>query len=414
MRELTASESIRINVTPWVIRSREEDMMKKPEELRETINTRYSIYTWIAVALILMFNCQGQGQMIKSQEGATVISNKKKPVPTQALKMTLIEDLAIGKADDPETSFSEASSLAVDIEGTIFILDSKNHNIKVYDKSGKLLRVIGKPGQGPGELGLCSGIMLTQNDQILVEDATNRRLALFNKSGEFIKNISMIHTPGLISLVADSFGGFIGREMGFSEGNTEMFYEIKKYNQYLEPLFSLDKLTSPMLYPGSAKKINPFGFLCSYQIDENGRIYYGRGTEYKIWIYDQDGNHLRTITKEYDRVRVSKEYINEILKRLNIASSGISKPEDLLAFPEFFPPFQFFLLDDQGQLYVRTFGKEYKKGEWTFDVFNPEGIFVSTFVINCALKIIKDGKAYGIEETEDGFSIVKRYSISWE
>lgn len=148
----------------------------------------------IIIVLLLVFFCQSMssGQKIKTVGGVQVISNGKKPNPQkgQSAKFKLTEEVTIGKGDNPDESLSEVGAMIVDQEGNIFALDSKDRRVKVFDKNGKFLRFIGKPGQGPGELGIPTGIQFTLDNNLLVEDATNRRLAFFKHSGEFIKNVS--------------------------------------------------------------------------------------------------------------------------------------------------------------------------------------------------------------------------------
>ena len=368
----------------------------------------------IFLGILLCFG-PAAAQKIKTVDGVTVVSNGKKPVPLkgQSAKIKLVEELAIGGGGNPDQAFSQVSTFVVDEEGGIFALDFKDQKIKVFDRTGKFLRLIGKPGQGPGELGMASGIQLMADNTLVVEDATNRRLALFKPSGEFIKNISTSDKLGLVNILLDGKGNVIGREMGLAEGNAKMFFEIKKFDADLKPLFTLDKIEFPIPIPGSGTKMNILEMISAYQFDSAGNIYYGRNADYEIKIYSPDGKHIRTIQKEYDRVKVTQADIDEMLERIPNVAGGVNI-KDMFSFPDVFPPFQFFLLDDQGGLYVRTFTKGKAKGEYEFDVFDAEGKFIAQFITKSDLRLWKAGKAYGIEETDEGYQVIKRYSVLME
>src|SRR4030042_4617438 len=187
-------------------------------------------------------------QKVKTVDSVTVVSNGKKPGPVkgQPAKIKLTEELTIGGGGNPDESFSQVGTFVVDAEGGMLALDFKDQKIKVFDRTGKFIRLIGKPGQGPGELGMASGIQLMADNTLVVEDATNRRLALFKPSGEFIKNISTSDKVGLVNILLDGKGNVIGREMGLAEGNAKMFFEIKKFDADLKPLFTLDKMEFPI------------------------------------------------------------------------------------------------------------------------------------------------------------------------
>jgi hypothetical protein len=156
--------------------------------------------------------------------------------------------------------------------------------------------------------------------------------------------------------------------------------------------------------------LNILEMISAYQFDPAGNIYYGRNADYEIKIYSPEGKHIRTIQKEYDRVKVTQTDIDEMLERIPNATPGVNIKE-MFSFPEYFPPFQFFLLDDQGRLYVRTFTKGKAKGEYEIDVFDPEGKFIAQFITKSDLRLWKAGKAYGIEETDEGYQVIKRYAV---
>jgi len=192
-----------------------------------------------------------------------------------------------------------------------------------------------------------------------------------------------------------------------------MFYEIKKFDPSLKPLFTLDKIEFTIPLPGSGAKINVMEMVSVYQFDGSGNILYVRGNAYEIKIFNPEGKHIRTIQKDFSPEKLTQQDIDEMLERLSSIPAG-GQVKDLISFPETFPPIQYLIHDDQGRLYVRTFAKGKAKGEWMVDVFDPEGRFIAQFITKADLRFIKGGKVYGIEETADGFRVIKRYAITWE
>ncbi|MDX2414309.1 MAG: 6-bladed beta-propeller, partial [Bacteroidales bacterium] len=69
----------------------------------------------------------------------------------------------------------------------IFVDNSKF--ILQFDRSGKFIKQIGKPGRGPGEIGLIRILSVLDKEQLLVVQ-TNwaRKLYFFNYEGEFVEN----------------------------------------------------------------------------------------------------------------------------------------------------------------------------------------------------------------------------------
>ena len=369
----------------------------------------------LSVCLTLLVLAVAEAQNIKTVDGVIVVSNGKRPTspPGQPKRLMMTEELTVGLSNNPDESFTDVSYLAVDAEGKIYCLDIKDQKIKVFDKNGKLLLAIGKQGQGPGEFGLAVGIQITGDNLLMVEDNAVRRLALFKPTGEFVRNISMADKLGLVSLLLDAQGNHLGREVVVDKSNGKMFFEAKKFDQNLKPLFTLDKIEYPIPNPGSKAKMNYLEMKSVYQFDPTGNIYYGRNQTYDIKVYSPEGKHIRTIEKEYDRIKITQQDIEGMIAATANKMPGVNY-RDLFAFPDYYPPYDSFVLDEQGRLFVRTYNKGKAKDGVVVDVFNAEGRFIAQFITGSDLKLFKKNKAYGVEVTADGILVVKRYAVTWK
>ena len=367
----------------------------------------------LSICLPLLFLAAAGAQHIKTVDGVVIVSNGKRPTPPpgQPTHLTLTEELTVGLSKNPDESFTDVSYLAVDSEGTIYCLDIKDQKIKAFDKNGKFLLAIGKQGQGPGEFGLAVGIQITPDNLLMVEDNAIRRLALFKPTGEFVRYISLADKLGLVSLLLDAQGNYLGREVMIDKSTDKMFFEAKKFDQNLKPVFTLDKIEYPN--PGPKAKVNYLEMKSVYQFDPAGNIYYGRNQTYDIKVFSPEGKHLRTIQKEYDRINITQRDIEGMIAATAHITPGVNYRE-LFAFPEYYPPYDSFILDEQGRLFVRIYNESKAHDGVVVDVFNAEGRFIAQFITKSNLKLFKKNKAYGVEMTADGFLVVKRYAVNWK
>ena len=62
----------------------------------------------------------------------------------------LTETLRIGGADTGPTSFNQINSIEADAKGRIFVFDVKTQELRMFAPEGKVIRVIGRSGSGPG------------------------------------------------------------------------------------------------------------------------------------------------------------------------------------------------------------------------------------------------------------------------
>lgn len=85
-------------------------------------------------------------------------------------------------------TFFEPRSAAIADNGDVFISDAKGHCVSKYDKNGRLVKRVGKNGQGPGDFNLPSGIQLV-NDELYVHDAMNQRIVVLDRQLNFKKYV---------------------------------------------------------------------------------------------------------------------------------------------------------------------------------------------------------------------------------
>jgi len=124
----------------------------------------------IVVAVFLVISC-GQPKSawkgsIEEIDGIKVVKNPKEPIYGEDV-LTLEEDLVIGGgADKVEPVFLSVRTFKIDDEENIYVLDSKAHKIKIFNKTGQLVKSFGEKGPGPGELDLPTNIELYSENQI--------------------------------------------------------------------------------------------------------------------------------------------------------------------------------------------------------------------------------------------------------
>ena len=89
-------------------------------------------------------------------------------------------------------------------------------------------------------------------------------------------------------------------------------------------------------------------------------------------------------------------------------------------FPEFFPPYQSFFMDDKGRLFVMTYEEGENPGEFITDIFSNEGAFVgrkslNAWIFNSILWAkMKRGLLYCIREKESGYKELVVYKMKWQ
>lgn len=71
------------------------------------------------------------------------------------------------------------AGLAIDSEGDLYVSDEVQGMVRVYNQEGKLLNVFGRPGNRIGEFSRPLGVWVDERDRVYVADSRNHRIQVF-------------------------------------------------------------------------------------------------------------------------------------------------------------------------------------------------------------------------------------------
>jgi ABC-type Fe3+ transport system permease subunit/streptogramin lyase len=100
---------------------------------------------------------------------------------------------SFGRAGTGPGEFNRAEGIAVDAQDQVYVADSCNHRIQVFDRAGKFLRQFGKPGSGAGELSYPYDLCVDAAGRVFVCEFGNSRVQVFDAAG---RSLEIIGKPG--------------------------------------------------------------------------------------------------------------------------------------------------------------------------------------------------------------------------
>jgi hypothetical protein len=338
---------------------------------------------------------------ITEENGISVVKNPKMPIYGEDV-FVLEEELSIGEAEGREEyMFSEVASIASDNKERIYVLDYKENNVTVYDRDGEYVNQFGEQGQGPGEFFLPRSVIITNQDEILVQNF--RSFDLFSMDGVFTRSISTAKYS-LATSDLDTEGNIISTDIVRDDENPR--YELKKFDPDMNHLHSLG--SSPL--PNSARDgFNPLFPVFRWALTNGNQIVFGYMKEYELKIFNPDGSLARKILRDYEPVKVTQKDIDERLQGENLPP----QLKATMVIPEYHCPFRWIIADDEGRIFVMTYERvEDGEGDY-YDVFDNQGKFIVKVPLKARPLSLKNGKLYTVEEDEDGYQYVKRYKVTW-
>jgi sugar lactone lactonase YvrE len=82
--------------------------------------------------------------------------------------------------------FAKPAGAAVDAEGNLYVADTYNNRIEIFDADGQFVSTFGKAGDGPGYFSRPKGIAIDGDGHIWVADGMQDRVQVFNKEGQLL------------------------------------------------------------------------------------------------------------------------------------------------------------------------------------------------------------------------------------
>lgn len=351
----------------------------------------------------LVFSSSPQTEDIKTKivNGVPTVYNPK--VPESLQQIVLKEDLVIsGENETREYALSDIRSVQVDEEENIYVLDLKDIRVKVFDKNGKGIRIFGRKGQGSGELQLPYRMYLISGKELMFYDISNRRISYFSLDGKCLREIST-RNQMFDRTITDSKGYIIG--YFFIPGDMYR-HELKKFDPKLNPVMTLvtiEEKRTPYV-------IEMLDTTLQFRLMENDNIVWSHPSTYELYIVSPEGKTLRKIVKAYDPVKITEKERKEMIESRTVP------PEYKISVPEYYNPLYYFLCDDDGRIYVRTYERD-SKGGFYYDVFDSEGRYIAKFSLpgDELIFVAKKDEMYAVvSKRRNVFTSVKRYSVEWQ
>ncbi|MDW7760416.1 MAG: 6-bladed beta-propeller [Acidobacteriota bacterium] len=387
--------------------------------MRKTVEKAATVV--VALAVIAVFQACGSKDReetagagdypvkIEVVDGVRTILNPAFP-KEGVVHYALEEELVMGgEGEGTESVLNRPYSLEVDAQGNVYVLDWGDVDIKVFGPDGRLLRTIGRKGQGPGEFDIPADFILSADGRIFLLSGRQRRISLLDIAGNFISSFTVtgfcsglavdrsnrVYSSQMLAPDAGEIGGdfqLIQNRMALIRTD-EKGQETTKLGEYPD-VTMLRKVEKSGEGLSSQSFSSRESYRTSWLVGPDDRVYLGYNKDYRLDVYDPEWNLLFRFGRDFTPIR-HPHY----------------KPDG--AHPEFYPAFsdwrKFF--DEEGNLWLQQYVEKGDE-EFAYDVFTPEGIYLRQVRVPRNLMLVRGDKGYGVFRTEDEFLDVKRFRLS--
>lgn len=316
------------------------------------------------------------------------------------------------RTDLAEAGMGSAGEWDADDAGNVYIVCFKNEKNFIYrfDSSGRLISSFGRQGQGPGELQWPFLGGVSETGEISLTDY-GQKFIIYDLNSMLLREVKLKRRALHIDALKN--GKFV--TFGFRP-------ELSSGGSYVDALTLCDskfadlKILDRHVSTLDNSRMVPY-FM--WRVSGDWIFIANQARGYEIWVYDLEGILVRKIRKEYQPVKVTEEIKAAVLGP-DYQKSGISQDK---YFPNPLPPLNQFFADDEGRIFVMTYEPGPSPGEYIWDIFNNDGVFVGRKALNIVwaslylgprYTFVKNGNLYCHQEKESGFHELAVYKMIWK
>lgn len=329
----------------------------------------------------------------------------------------------IGTADGPEPyQLFRAYSAVRQRDGTIVVANGGTGELRFYDATGRHVRTVGRPGEGPGEFEDLQRVWLLPGDSLLAYDFFPSRLSVFSPRGEFIRSLHVRAPDGRQVIVRGPLGdrsllvvgapiwGAPGAEPGVVRDSVP-YYRTDPSGAVADTLGWFPSSETFRFATDDGWRLTgvPFGRVPVVSVTDDG-FHFGPADEYEIRTYDAGGALARIVRLPESRRAVTEEDLARFrADRLERAEREGTRPsmERLLSqlpYPDRLPPYEAFLADGAGHLWVADYRTD-PEADRSWRVFSPEGGLLGTVTLPGRLEPLQIGEDFLLGRWTDELEI---------
>ncbi|MES2306484.1 MAG: hypothetical protein V4558_13330 [Gemmatimonadota bacterium] len=362
--------------------------------------------------------------IIDSVGVAIITSNAPELADSLAYRVDSVPFLNLDGKEGGRQGFAGALLATRSQIGWIVAADLSSRQIYFYGGEGRLIRVVGGEGTGPGEFRAINFVGTLPGDSIIVSDPALHRLTVLDAGGTVRRTALLPEAgPGAPFAVNGTFRDGVLLATTFFPAGWQPRPGPHRDTMPMVTLRADGTLRSTVgAFPGPDGVV----FVDPGEVVRTARTPYGRVTRQSIWdtllavgvgdryeisFYARDGRVVRQLRWKHQPVPVSgddyRTYVRERDEAFPLEPAGRTEfYRELreMRFPKVQPPYDLILTRGNGELWVRAYvGPYLRKKPSLWSVFDRNGVWRCDLTIPVGVepKYISDDAVLGTWQDED-------------
>jgi hypothetical protein len=395
------------------------------------------------LALVVAAGCAGETTAsgepfsVSDSSGVTISTNSRAAI-SAAPEIALVEELRLGSvAGREEELFGNVFDVAVDVTGTIYVLDISARTVRVFDAAGSPVRTIGQSGEGPGEFAWEPLSLTVSDDTVAVLDRF--RLHLFDTDGDFLHSTQQSFAGNEPTQLWAKAGGawLVGRldrrspSAGESRVTTDAFHVSAVDLEEGEATGLVVAVSGgPRWYvdDGGRSFTQFLGPDPTAAAGGSGRIYATSGSSHEIYVFSSDGDLLGVHRSDPEPVPLSTSEADRLVSQMvayydsvgiSSMADGYQRAYDALRAPTIRPTLGRLFVAADGSILVERVDLDpnplpiARDDPSAWDVIDPGGRILGRLALDPGTRVeqVTASHLYVVERDELGVQYVVRYRM---
>lgn len=327
--------------------------------------------------LIGLLACGGNGTEAKTEQA---VDNNEPKLGAFVPQLEVVRELQQTPDWGEDLNINRVAAVSDDL---IYLLDSQSKRMVAIDRQGNLVHKFLKEGQGPGEFQYYPRTQIRGDSLWLYEW---QKLCRFSLDGQLLNEYRIKENySDLIVMDEDRFAGVVRISVGeeedsrqimragiwdmkenllvqFAESDERGVFEFQIGNSYITIMFGGGVVPSLIAAADPARKL----------------VYTCVTDQYKIDVWDDQGDKLRTIQRDVPEIPMTDEHKDEMADGLRVGGMDETEVRNRLRaqLPDIYCAIATMRVADNGYLIVeRPVGYD----DMELDVYQPDGTFLLTW-----------------------------------
>lgn len=381
----------------------------------------------------------GWAGTVSDSAGIIMVSNPVEGIWGPSDAWTVEEVLSVGSIEGaPAYQFGQIVGVDVDTNGNVYVADQQAQEVRVFDAGGAYLRTIGRPGSGPGELGLGIAGVFVVNGEVVVPDLGNQRVARFTPDGEPIGTERLDFAVGVpIRWDVSGGGRLVVQKRGLNIADStaaprgDPILTLAAVGEEPDTVAVLPPGQS-VQFTGGRAQIRQFEPEPIWDASPDGRLLTAMNSAWRLEIWGADGRLTRVVTRPSERKPVTerdkqvfRSAIGDAIRQQGAPPEAVETFLQQIQFADHFPAFVSLALGPAGSVWVQHFrsGDELAGEGETFDVqdlgstewgvFDADGRYLGSVTFPGKYQPIRsmDDRFYGVARDELDVQSLKVYRV---